>query len=116
MSHGIFFPGLVMLFMISMFFWVFFNIVFRVFRGIFGVFKMILTGNSDSVNRNNSRMYSMPRGGTAPGGPGYDGRQNPQSFQEPVIYCQAPECGHENPRGARFCRACGHAFPVQMHY
>ena len=38
----------------------------------------------------------------------------PQPAQWPQGYaqCQIPGCRHMNPGGARFCRHCGHAFPV----
>ena len=37
---------------------------------------------------------------------------NPARWPNGYIQCRVPGCRHANPAKARFCRHCGHAFPV----
>jgi hypothetical protein len=42
-------------------------------------------------------------------GPPMPMRPAPQGY----IQCRVPGCRHANPTSAKFCRHCGHAFPVR---
>ena len=91
-----------------------------IIRGIFTMFANILTlghygrRRTEALSRlNRLKQHRSPvLAGNAPGA-FHPAHRYPMYLSEPVIYCQIPGCHRDNPVSARYCRHCGHQFPLQ---
>ena len=84
---------------------------FYIFKGLFSALRTTIGGNrpnSMNFQPNRARMGQPGHGpGTIPPMPS-------PAFNGSIV-CDKQNCFHENPVGARYCRHCGQAFPLQPH-
>ena len=81
---------------------------------LFRVVTVILFGGWVILNvvRGLATMLGITPRGRRPQGLPAAARPAVAAASREVIQCRVPGCRHVNPAGARFCRHCGHAFPL----